>query len=216
VTISHHPDDATLMAFASGTIGEAHGIVVSAHLSLCAACRARLRTGHEIGGAVLESETSSAVSATCRAATMASLDGISPAPRAPAPVPSNLPPALARLTGGRPFSELPWMKKAPGVAMVDLPLSSEGRTRLKLLSIGPGRTMPEHGHGGEEITLVLQGSYCDHIGRFVAGDVADLDQDVEHMPRVDSAETCICLVATEAPTRFKALWARLFQPFAGI
>jgi anti-sigma factor ChrR (cupin superfamily) len=27
---------------------------------------------------------------------------------------------------------------------------------------------------------------------------------------------CICLIATEAPTRFRALWARLAQPFVGI
>ena len=35
-------------------------------------------------------------------------------------------------------------------------------------------------------------------------------------PRVDSDEDCICLVATEAPTRFKSFWARLAQPFVGI
>ena len=76
--------------------------------------------------------------------------------------------------------------------------------------------MPEHGHGGEELTVMLRGSYSDHTGRYIVGDVADLDEDIEHQPVVDSDEDCICLVATEAPTRFKSVWARLAQPFIGI
>ena len=39
MSIIHHPSDATLAAFASGTLDEARGIVVAAHLSLCAQCR---------------------------------------------------------------------------------------------------------------------------------------------------------------------------------
>ena len=81
---------------------------------------------------------------------------------------------------------------------------------------GAGRAMPEHGHGGEEITLVLKGAYSDHMGRFGEGDVADLDEAIEHRPVVDEDRDCICLVATERPTRFKSLAARLMQPFVGI
>jgi putative transcriptional regulator len=95
-------------------------------------------------------------------------------------------------------------------------MSPGSRTHLQLLRIAPGKMLPDHGHGGEELTLVLSGSYSDHMGRFSAGDVADLDEDTEHAPRVDSDVACICLVATEAPTRFKSFWARLAQPFVGI
>jgi putative transcriptional regulator len=76
--------------------------------------------------------------------------------------------------------------------------------------------MPEHGHGGEELTLVLEGAYSDKLGRFAAGDIADLGDDVEHQPVVDQDRACICLVATEAPTRFRSWPARILQPLIGI
>ena len=78
------------------------------------------------------------------------------------------------------------------------------------------QAMPEHGHGGSELTLVLSGSYHDKYGHFGRGDVADLDDDAEHQPIVDDGEDCICLVAVERPTRFKGLLPKVFQPFVGI
>jgi putative transcriptional regulator len=84
------------------------------------------------------------------------------------------------------------------------------------MRVATGRGVPEHGHSGSEITLVLSGSYTDRFGRFQPGDVADLDPDVEHDLKVDSAQACICLVAVESPARFKGIIARLMQPFIGI
>ena len=128
----------------------------------------------------------------------------------------ELPRPLAMALGGASFSDIAWKTRAPGVAMCDVKLSPGARGQLKLLRIGAGRAMPEHGHGGEEITLVLQGAYHDHMGRFARGDVADLDEDIEHRPVADSGEACICLVAIEQPTRFKSFVARLMQPLVGI
>lgn len=73
--------------------------------------------------------------------------------------------------------------------------------------------MPSHGHTGSELTMVLRGSYTDELGRFCAGDVADLDPDVQHQPVADTDEHCICLIATDAPLRFNGLVPRLLQPF---
>ena len=77
-------------------------------------------------------------------------------------------------------------------------------------------SMLEHGHGGEELTLVLQGAFRDKVGRFARGDIADLDEDTEHCPIIEVGETCICLYATEAPSHFKTFLGRLLQPFLGI
>lgn len=76
--------------------------------------------------------------------------------------------------------------------------------------------MPEHGHGGDEMTLVLAGAYKDELGLFGVGDIADLDEHVEHQPVVASNEPCVCLVATQAPTRFRSLLMRLLQPVFGV
>ena len=54
MTIKHHPSDATLAAYASGTLDQARGLAVATHLSLCAQCRAAVRKFESVGGAVLE------------------------------------------------------------------------------------------------------------------------------------------------------------------
>jgi putative transcriptional regulator len=218
VTISHHLDDATVMAYAAGTLAEAHSVVVAAHAALCPQCRSAIRTAEAIGGLMLDETDESAVSDTCRAATLASLDGVVRAARNPkaAVVAGDLPTPLGRLLSGTPLNALPWKSKAPGIAKYGIPLAPGARSQLLLLRIAPGKFLPEHGHGGGELTLVLKGSYADHTGHYGTGDIADLDEDTEHAPRVDSDVECICLVATEAPTRFKSFWARLAQPFVGI
>lgn len=217
MTISHHLDDVTLVAYAAGTLGEAHSVVVATHVAMCATCRSAVRTAEALGGSILAEQEASAVTDTCRAATLASLDGTLPSVKPVRRVQfSDVPLPLCNLLDNQPLKNLKWKTKAPGIAKVDIGLSPGSKTHLQLLRIGQGRSMPEHGHGGEELTLVLRGSYTDHTGTYRAGDVADLDEEIEHQPKVDSDEDCICLVATEAPTRFKSIWARLAQPFIGI
>ena len=213
---THHLDYSTLLAYAAGTLDEAFSVVAASHLAVCPTCRNAVREAEAMGGVLLEGMADEAVSAACRARTMAALEQAAPvrtAVRAPL---SELPVPLSRLLPAQALTDIVWKKKAPGVAMFDVPLPKGARGQLKLLRISAGRAMPEHGHGGEEITLVLKGAYRDHMGRFAAGDVADLDEEIEHRPVVEQDGDCICLVATERPTRFKSLTARLMQPFVGI
>jgi putative transcriptional regulator len=95
-------------------------------------------------------------------------------------------------------------------------LAVAGRGGLGLLKVAPGRVVPEHGHAGAELTLVLRGSFHDATGRYLPGDVADLDETVEHKPIADPGRECICLVASERPSRFRGLLARLLQPLHGL
>jgi putative transcriptional regulator len=213
--ITHHLDDATLLAFAAGTVGEAHGILVASHIAMCPECRIALRKAEALGGGIMDSQGEKAVSDVCRAATLASLDFMI-APKATSKPKSDLPLALARALGNVSLSDIQWHKKAPGVAVFDVPLSKGSKTKLKLVKLGKGRTMPEHGHGGEELTLILKGSYHDKMGRFSPGDVADLDTEIEHQPIVDSDEDCICVIAFETRAIYKTILAKLAQPFVGI
>jgi putative transcriptional regulator len=217
VTVNHHLDDATIIAYAAGTLGEAHGFAVAAHLAYCPQCRAAVRMAEDMGGTILQEQNAAAVSDTCRSATLASLDSIISAPihRTVSPR-AEVPKVLQTLLGTSSLDEIKWKKKAPGVSKFDIPMSPGSKTHLQLLRIGPGREMPEHGHGGEELTVILRGSYSDHTGQYRVGDVADLDEEIEHQPKVDSDVDCICLIATEAPTRFRQLWAKVAQPFMGI
>jgi putative transcriptional regulator len=213
---THHLDYSTLLCLAAGTLDEAFTIVAASHVAVCATCRAAVRQAEAVGGGLLEQMSDAEVSEDCRSRTMAALDAVSPQPMAVRARPTQIPLPLARMMQVDDFNGITWKKKAPGVAMFDVKLPAGARGQLRLLRISAGRAMPEHGHGGEEITLVLRGAYRDHMGRFAPGDVADLDEDIEHKPVVEQDQDCICLVATERPTRFKTLAARLIQPFVGI
>lgn len=213
---NHHLDDSTLLAYAAGTLEDAFAVVAASHVAVCPTCRSAVRAAEALGGELLEQGAELAVSADCRSRTFAALEqaGLYRLP-VPQPRPA-FPRPLAQLLPVASLDDVAWKRKAPGVAIFDVKLPAGAKGQLKLLRIGSGRAMPEHGHGGEEITMVLKGAYRDHMGRFGEGDVADLDEEIEHRPVVEMDGDCICLVATERPTRFKSLAARLMQPFVGI
>jgi putative transcriptional regulator len=214
LTIIHHLDEATILSYAAGTLGEALSVAAACHVSMCAECRTAVRKAEALGGEILDDLEATAISEARRAATLASLDDTRAAK--PVVVKSDMPAPLQRLLEGQDFAQLRWRKKAPGVSVYELPLSKGAKGSLKLLSIASGMTMLEHGHGGEELTLVLRGAFRDKVGRFARGDIADLDEDTEHCPIIEKGETCICLYATEAPSHYKTLLGRLLQPFLKI
>lgn len=213
--IEHHPDTATLASYAAGSLDEAFATVVAAHLASCAKCRARLHEIEEVGGTMLETIDAVGLNEAALERAMSRLDEPSEERAEPRSAEQSLPRPLGRLVTA-PLDAIAWKSVAPGVAVHRLPTSKAARGSLTLLKIAPGKKIPEHGHGGMEITLVLTGSYRDALGRFGPGDVADLDEDIEHQPVVDSDEPCICLVASEVPTRFKSFFGRLFQPLVGV
>ena len=88
--------------------------------------------------------------------------------------------------------------------------------QARLLKIPAGRPVPEHGHNGRELTLVLAGSFNDKVGEFVRGDVEDVDQEIVHRPVATSVEECICLAVTESPLKFRSLLPKLAQHFIRI
>ncbi|HHC29420.1 MAG TPA: transcriptional regulator, partial [Rhodobacterales bacterium] len=91
-------------------------------------------------------------------------------------------------------------------------LSSGNAGSLRLLYIPPGAAVPDHGHGGLELTMVLQGSFDDETGHYGVGDVEVADDSLEHTPVAGPEAPCIALAATDAPPKFRALVPRLLQP----
>lgn len=221
MSISHHLDDATLMALASGTLDEAFATVALAHVDWCGHCQAALQKAEAVGGVALEELAPEPMADDALAAVLARLDDdggdTAPGGEAGADTVVDLaaPGPLARLLG-KPLAEIKWKTLPGGFATYDLPTSKGVKSRLQLLKIGPGRAIPEHGHRGNELTLILAGSYTDAFGHFGRGDIADVDATVAHQPVINSGEDCICLVASEAPMKFHSLMPRLLQPILGI
>ncbi|MGD9859513.1 transcriptional regulator [Marinobacterium iners] len=214
--ISHHFDDATLMAYSAGTLPQGMALLVACHLHWCPHCRERMHATDAVGGALLEQLPPSHLQADAFEQLLARLD--EPEHELCTSVPEayanpELPAPLAQLLD-KPLDELPWKRIGYGVKQLDLHLDGPGAARL--LRISPGVSVPHHTHGGNELTLILKGSYNDELGRFCQGDVADLDGEVSHQPLVDTDEECICLIATDAPLKFSGLVGRLVQPFIGL
>ena len=76
MTINHHLDDATVMAYAAGTLGEALSVAAACHISMCPDCRRAVRKAEALGGEILDDLQVSEVSEACRAATLDRLEGV--------------------------------------------------------------------------------------------------------------------------------------------
>ena len=206
MTIRHHLTDALITAYAAGILPEAFSLVAATHISLCDDCRARLAASEAVGGAVLDMADSVAMGAGSLDAVLAR-----PAPpAAPAAVRrSTLPAPLADYIGGD-LAQVKWRSLGMGVRQAILPTANSASARL--LFIPAGQAVPDHGHRGTELTLVLQGAFRDATDRFGVGDLEIANQDLNHTPAAEAGQDCICLAATDAPLRFNSLIPRLLQP----
>lgn len=219
--VQHHLDGATLLRYAAGDLDEAFSVIVASHLAMCDACRQSLRAAEEIGGRLLEETDESEVSIGAFERLMQKIDAdgaqeVHERKRNAHPeVRGDVPLPLQRFVGPS-LDEITWKTISPGVARRKIELPTSPDSSLYMLRIASGKAVPEHGHGGAEMTLVLSGAYRDELGRFGPGDIADLDEHVEHQPKVEAGAPCICVVATEAPTRYKGFFSRLLQPLVRI
>jgi len=208
------------MAHAAGTLVNALSALVACHLALCARCRGELGRMEAIGGALLDQarEDGLAPKAIDRAlARLARIEAKAtlPAPPEPGISPGGLlPKPLARHLG-KGIDEIPWMELAPGIEQFKIKLPRAGGD-LRLLRVQAGKKLLRHGHYGTELTLVLKGAYGDETGEYHAGEVADLDEDIEHRPRVSDDGECICIIAGECYPRYNRLSLRLLRPFLGL
>lgn len=202
---THHIPEPMIRDYAAGRLHPAFGVLVAAHLSLCDLCRAAFEAEDLLAGALLDRTPAAAMSPDARARAMAALDLPPPPPRI---APSGIYPApVMEALNGRPPR---WRSLGGGVEQQIL--SADGAASLRLLRIPPGRAVPEHGHGGLELTLVLQGEFSDVQGRFRRGDVECAHDEIDHQPVAGAGEPCVCLAATDAPLRFRAFLPRLLQP----
>ena len=188
--------DRILFDPAAGNLSPAAAFVMDAHLALSPAAR---NAGDilETAGAVLLEELP-----PVSLKMPAWLEGVGPVPETIAAVDpvENL---LASFDHGA------WRWTLPGMLIKPV-----GHTGARLLKIEAGRKVPEHGHRGLELTLVLAGELEDATGRYGRGDLCVHDEETEHMPSaVAGAGNCICLIAESAPVRLKGPLGWVVNPF---
>lgn len=213
-SITHHPDGVTLMSYAAATLAEPLAAVVACHLSMCPHCRTEVADLERMGAALMLSAPKRPGDGP-REPRRRPGSAISPTPRHVGRNDECLPEPLVAaydLTVER----IPWRRLGPGVWHHRLALRQESEGDLRLLRIAAGRRMPDHGHGGAELTLMIDGSYIDVTGEYRRGDVQDVDEAVEHQPVVGKDRDCVCLIASVHPARFKSLIGRITQPWTGL
>ncbi|HAJ83655.1 MAG TPA: transcriptional regulator [Rhodobacteraceae bacterium] len=209
--IKHHLTDQLMMGYAAGALPEAFNLVVATHLSMCDSCRAAAQAYDAIGGAILETETRVSVADDALAETLAL---IAQGPSVPKPLTnSDVSAPLAAYIGGS-LRDVKWRSVGMGVRQAVLSTSKLATARL--LYIPAGAAVPDHGHRGTELTLVLQGAFRDATARFAEGDVEVANEDLNHTPVAEIGKDCICLAATDAPLRFNSWIPRIAQPFLRI
>jgi len=213
--IAHHLTEPLLMAYSAGTLPEAFNLTVAAHISLCDECRASLEAFDSVGGALMAECAVSDMAPGSMAAALAAAKSAQPR-QTPAPAKRRngvLPAPLTDYVGGD-LDAINWRPVGMGVRQAVL--ATSGPATARLLHIRAGAVMPDHGHRGTELTLVLQGAFLDDGEKFARGDIEVAGEDLHHTPVAGEGEDCICLAATDAPLRFSGWVPRLAQPFLRI
>lgn len=212
--ITHHVSDDLLMGYAAGGLSEAFDLVIASHVSLNDDARARLSSFEALGGAVLEDSGTAELADDSFEATMARIMGSAPAETVEmatkAPARHAVFPKCLRDYVGGDIDAVAWRPIGMGVKQAVLNTGDRDAT-ARLLYIPAGQAMPDHGHNGVEVTLVLQGAFVDQDGRFARGDIEVASEETEHTPVADIGEDCICLVVTDAPLKFNGLLPKIAQ-----
>lgn len=215
----HHLGEDLLLDYASGSLSEGWTIATASHLALCPQCRAQSAQADVLGGTLLDTIAPEPLAADAWGAMRARLHA-EPARKQVAPDSATaatkpvLPMPLRAYVGGD-IDSINWRALGRGAAQMLLP-TADKTTQVRLLRIPAGKPVPEHSHGGRELTLVLAGSFRDGELLFGPGDVEDADGSILHTPTATPEADCICLAVTDAPLRFSSWLVRLIQPILKI
>ena len=217
MSISHHLTDETLQDYAAGSLSESMETLIACHLTVCHHCRVRSAMADNVGAAMFDvNETIGVTTPVSDILQRAkSTQTAADTTFKEKPIADDVPRPLGRLLPSR-LEELDWKRMAPGIKQHNLTDKHRREGAFKLLHLSPGVVLSAHTHNDRELTYVVKGSYQDEIGRFKAGDIADLDDHDVHQPVVDTAEPCIALIATHSPVRFQGMFGKIIQPFVGI
>ncbi|NIO42734.1 MAG: transcriptional regulator, partial [Burkholderiales bacterium] len=166
MNVHHHLDDTTLLRYASGDLDEAFLVVAAAHLAMCDHCRHAAHMAEEVGGELLETSDQAVLGADAFERVMQRIDSgeerITAKRQGTRARTGDVPLPLQRFVGNS-LDAIRWKSVAPGVRKHDIKLSGPSTSSLYMLHIAPGKALPEHGHGGTEMTLVLSGAYRDEL-----------------------------------------------------
>ena len=222
--ITHHPTDDLLLAFAAGELSSSLSVAIATHTEMCPVCRHQIeRYTNELAenNLIGAEEFNPTAANTDDFIIDASLENIfnnivseSEAPLCKHESSNCSSDELAALGD---FVLPATLKNLSLSKFVNVGKLSRARislgeepVRTSLLHINAGGKVPEHTHKGFEITLLLEGTFEDEMGKYQPGDFIILDGKHKHHPV--SKEGCWCLTVVNDSVKFTKGINRVLNP----
>lgn len=225
---NYHPSTDLLVDYISGAMPLSQALCIATHVTHCHECQKHLNSLREIGSqlfgeqkgtvikpAHLQGLKEQVLSKVALVEQTAEVEQDMPSQtKTPTAAPDKngyIIPAPLRQFIPHSYDDLAWEGLSSSFKSVVLDKDSSGR-QITLIRVKAGCHMPNHSHSGEEMTLVLEGSFSDENGRYHKGDFIYQDQQHTHKPIVSKDAECICLIALDSPIRLTSFWTRWLTP----
>lgn len=208
MNVQQHPDLVWLIDYAAGTLSRGFEAVIAGHLGICADCRGFLHTAEHVGERLTQDYPPLTPRIDAAAIRARAYEGniAKPSPR---PAALSVRDFIAEKLGFE-WHKLPWRSGISGLRIARL--QDHDDERIWLLHAQPGLAMPEHTHGGSELTLVLHGAYRSGATQFNVGDIDENDEGITHRQTVTPDNDCISLLVFEGRLKYTG-WMGLAQRF---
>jgi putative transcriptional regulator len=212
--INYHPDARFLTDYAAGSLPVSQALCVAAHLHYCAACRAKSRELTALGAELFMQQQEVAPTDGEYERLLARIEQeklqarmeprdeqhgeLHDDPREESNAVSTiLPRAMHRLANGD-IEQLRWRKVGRNFRYSPLNVGDAAR-ETSLLYIKAGGKIPQHRHSGDEITVILKGSFSDREGKYGVGDFIVRTRGETHQPVASQDQDCLCLATLDSP-----------------
>jgi putative transcriptional regulator len=234
--VKYHPEARFLTDYSAGSLPVAQALCVATHLHYCAGCRVKVRELTELGSQLFQQLAVQQQSvqqqsvqhesaqlqngqapATQQADSFArlierveTLPALPPAAKTAVPKPDALPRPLHRLAHGN-IDSLSWRRIGKGFRYSKLKTGDHTR-ETTLFHIKAGGNVPHHRHVGDEITVVIKGSFSDQDDKYNVGDFIVRTAGEQHSPVASQDGDCLCLSTLDKPIVISNLFYRLLAP----
>ncbi len=213
--IRHHPSPELLTDYASGAMQLSHSLGVATHLEMCDSCRRKLHHLTEIGSHYFSFSTPQTPVENDDDLKRKVLDLLDDEEHDEKVLETNssdteFSQSLKSILN-KGYDSLDWSRVSPSIKVATLLHDKDG-TQIALSRTQPGGKMPHHSHTGDEITVVLEGSFSDEEGLYSKGDFVFRNAKDRHSPVVTNDAECICLMVLDAPIQFTGFFTSWLNP----
>ncbi len=215
----YHPDTRFISDFAAGSLPMSQALCVSAHLHYCEECKQKVAQLADLGSAFfdktapmnLDMDFSSLMERIDSLPEEMDDDTSADIASSPKVSQSSLPSALNKITNNN-LESLNWRRIGKNFSYSEFNIGDPLR-ETSLFNIKAGGNVPKHVHKGDEITVVLKGSFSDQDDHYQVGDFIVRTSGEVHTPVAAQDEDCLCLSTLDAPIKMTNWFYRLLLPF---